>query len=120
MVSATASCLKNKPGRPVQVTRTAIGRAIGAVTLLRQKLNKMPLTAQAIDSVVETRVEYAVRRLRWVAECFIRERYMPRQWQMALRANIYNLRKTPEVKSALAEVLALIESNLSLKDRMTA
>lgn len=44
-VRAAASSLKDAPGRPVQVTRTAIGRAIGATTLLRQKLHKMPMTA---------------------------------------------------------------------------
>lgn len=53
-VRAAASRLKDASGRPVRVTRTAIGRALGAITLLRQKSNKMPLTAQVLDTVVET------------------------------------------------------------------
>lgn len=36
-VRAAALRLKDPPGRPVQVTRTAIGRDVGAITLLRQK-----------------------------------------------------------------------------------
>jgi hypothetical protein len=120
VVRAAATRLRNKPGRPVQLTRNAIGRAVGATTLLRLKLNKMPLTAQVIDGVVETRVEYAVRRIGWAAECFTRERVMPRLWQLMLRANVYSLRSASEVKSAVDASLCQIESNLSLNQRLTA
>jgi hypothetical protein len=119
-VRAAAMCLRNNPGRPVQVTRSAIGRAVGATTLVRQKLNKMPLTAQVIAVVVETRVEYAVRRIQWAAECYARERTMPRPWQLMLRASVYSLRSVSEVKSAVDTSLGLIESHLSFKQKRTA
>lgn len=119
-VRAAATRLRNNSGRPVQVTRAAIGRAVGATTLLRQKLQKMPLAAQVMAGLVETRVEYAVRRVRWAAECFTRERTMPRPWQLVLRANVYSLRSVPEVKSAVDGAVHLIESNLSLKQELTA
>jgi hypothetical protein len=119
-VRAAVTNLRNNPGRPVQVTRTAIGRAVGATTLLRQKLHKMPLTAQVIAGVVETRVEYAVRRIRWAAECYAREHTMPSRWQLILRANVYSLRSIPEVKSAADAALCLLESNLSLNQKLTA
>jgi hypothetical protein len=119
-VRAAAARIRNHPGRPVQVTKSAIGRAVGATTLLRQKLNKMPLTAQVIAGVVETRVEYATRRILWAAECFSRERSMPRPWQLMLRANIYSLRSVPEVKSAVDATLRLLESNLSLNQKLRA
>jgi Tn7-like transposition protein D/TniQ len=120
VVRATATRLRNNPGRPVHVTRSAIGRAVGATTLLRQKLHKMPLTAQVIAGVVETRVEYAVRRIRWAAECFTHERTMPRPWQLMLRASVYSLRSVSEVKSAVDAALCLIDSNLSLNQKLTA
>lgn len=119
-IRAVATRLKNNPGRPVQVTRSAIGRAVGATTLLQQKLNKMPLTAQVIAGVVESRVEYAVRRIQWAAECYAREHTMPRSWQLVLRANVYSLSGTPEVKSALDAVLYLLESNLLFNQKLTA
>jgi hypothetical protein len=119
-VRAAATCLRNNPGRPVQVTRSAIGRAVGAITLLRQKLNKMPLTAQVIAGVVESRVEYAVRRIQWAAECYAREGAMPRPWQLMLRASVYSLRSVSEVKSAIDTSLGLIESHLSFKQQRTA
>jgi len=119
-VRVAASRLKEAPGRPVQVTRTAIGRALGAITLLRQKLHKMPLTARAMAGVIETRVEYAVRRIQWAGECFTRERALPRPWQLMQRANVYRLRSVPEVKSAVDATLCLLESSLSLNQKLTA
>jgi Tn7-like transposition protein D/TniQ len=119
-VRAAATRIRNNPGRPVQVTRSAIGRAVGATTLLRQKLNKMPLTAQVIAGAVESRVEYAVRRIGWAAECYARERTMPRPWQLMLRASVYSLRSVSEVKSAVDMSLGLIESHLSFKKQRTA
>jgi hypothetical protein len=119
-VRAVATRLKNNPGRPGWVTRSAIGKVVGAATLLRQKLHKMPLTAQVITNVVETRVEYAVRRVRWAAGCFICDHILPRPWQLLLRANVYSLRSVPEVKSAVDAAVDLIESNLSLKQELTA
>lgn len=119
-VRIVATSLKHNPSRPVQVTRSAIGRAVGAVTLLRQKLHKLPLTAQVISNVVETRVEYAVRRVRWAAENFMRDHIQPRPWQLVLKANVYSLRKEPEVKSAINAAVGLIESNSSLQQKLTA
>src|SRR2546423_11085222 len=62
-VKVAASRLKDAPGRPVKVTTTAIGRAVGAVTNLQQKPHKMPLTAQVLDSAVETRENRKSTRL---------------------------------------------------------
>lgn len=115
-----AARLRNNPGRPVQVTKTAVGRAVGAVALLRQKQRKMPLTAQVLANVVETRVEYAARRVRRAAECFTRDRIMPRPWQLLLRANVYSLRDVPEVKAAVGAAMRLVESSLSHLQKLTA
>jgi hypothetical protein len=72
-VRDTATRFKEATTRPVQVTKTAIGSAIGAVTLLQQKLRKLPLTAQVLAGVVETREEYAVRRVWWAADLYWQE-----------------------------------------------
>ena len=101
VVRAAATRLMNYPGRPVQVTRSAIGRAVGAITLLRQKLHKMPLTAQVLTSVIETREKYAVRRIWRAAELYLQERTCASVWQLIRRANVYNLRKSLEVQQAI-------------------
>lgn len=97
----------------MQVTRTAIGRALGVITLLRQHLHKMPLTAQALANVVESREKYAVRRVWWAADCYRRESVLPREWQLVMRANVYSLREISAVKCAVEEVLKVLGSTLS-------
>jgi hypothetical protein len=109
-VKASASHLKNALGRPVQVTKTAIGRDLGAVTLLQQKLHMMPLTAQVLTNVVETHEEYAVRRVWWAAGLYFQERVLPREWQIILRANVHSLRETSSVTHAIKAAMKMIES----------
>jgi len=112
-VRAAASRLKEALGRPVQVTRTAIGRALGAITLLRQKLHKMPLTAQVLAGVVESREQYAVRRVWWAADLCRKENVLPREWQLVMRANVYSLKEVSAVKCAVEEALNMLNSKLS-------
>ena len=78
-LQTAAICLKNIPGRPARVTRTAVGRAISAVAFSRQKLHKMPLTCQALSGVVETREGYAVRRVQWATDLYCQENVLPRE-----------------------------------------
>jgi hypothetical protein len=111
-VRAAATRLKNNHGRPVQVTKTAIGRAIGAITLLQQKLHKMPLTVQVLASMVETREQYAVRRVWWAANLYSQEG-VPRKWQLVMKANVYSLGETSAVKSAVDEAMKMLELGLS-------
>jgi hypothetical protein len=112
-VRAAASRINGAPGRPVQVTRTAIGRALGAITLLRQMIHKMPLAAQVLAGAVENREQYAVRRVWWAADLYCQEDVMPRQWQLVMRANVYSLRDNSAVKCAVEEALNMLRSTLS-------
>jgi hypothetical protein len=107
-VRAAASRLKEAPGRPVQMTRTAIRRALGAITLLRQKLHNMPLTVQVLEGVVETREQYAVRRVWWVAGLYLQEHVLPREWQLVTRANVYSLRHNSAVKCAVEGAMNML------------
>jgi hypothetical protein len=112
-VKAAAFHLKQAPGRPVRVTRTAIGRVVGAITLLRQKLHKMPLTARVLKGVVEAREQYAVRRVWWTADRYCQEEVLPRAWQLVMRANVYSLRGVPAVKCAVESAMNMLRSELS-------
>jgi hypothetical protein len=114
-VKVAASHIKDAPGRPVQVTRTAVGRIVGAITLLRQKLHKMPLTSQMLKSVVETREQYAIRRIWWAVNLCLKEKIMPRKWQLMQVANIYSLREITAVKCAIETAIEMIDLELSPK-----
>ncbi len=69
-VRQSAIRLKSATGCPAKITRRAIGRDINQLGLIQSYLNKLPLTAQALNEVVETREEYAVRCTQWAVECF--------------------------------------------------
>jgi hypothetical protein len=116
-VRAAASRLKGPSSHLAQVTGTAIGRAVGAVTLLRQKLPKMPLTAQVLAGVVETREQYAVRRVWRVADLYCQEDVLPRAWQLVMRANVYSLRGVPAVKCAVEGAMNMLTSSQSRAGR---
>jgi hypothetical protein len=73
----------------------------------------MPLTAQVLAGVVETREQYAVRRVWWVADLYQREDVLPREWQLVMRANVYSLRGISAVKYAVEEALDMLRSELS-------
>lgn len=108
-----ASRIREASGGPVQVTRTAIGRALGAVTLLGQKLHTMPLTARVLAGVVETREQYAVRRVWWAANLYCQEEVLPRDWQLVMRANVYSLRAVSAVKCAVEGAMSMLISKLT-------
>lgn len=114
-VGAAASRLKKASGRPVQVTRTAIGRAVGAITLLQQKLHRMPLTAQVLAGGVETREQFAVRRVWWAAGLYCEEDALPRKWQLIVRANVYSIREVSVVECAIEGTMNMLRSKVSLR-----
>jgi hypothetical protein len=119
-VRELAKRLKSTPGRPIRVTKTAVGRDLGQIALLRQKIHKLPLTAAALNEVAESRADFAIRRVMWAAECFTRGHTVPRPCQLVLRANVYSLRNVPAVKSAVDAAMTLIESNLLFGQKRTA
>lgn len=112
-VRVAASRLKDTPGRTAQVTRTAIGRTLGAITLLRQKLHKMPLTAQVLEGAIETREQYAVRRVWWAADFYLEKDMLPPEWQFVMRANVYSFRGIPAVKCAIEDAMTVLRSKPS-------
>lgn len=119
-VKTSAARLKNASGRPIQVTKTAIGRDLGAVTLLQQKLYKMPVTATILAGVVETSEEYAVRRILWAADLFLEEGLLPQSWQLISRANVYRFRGRANIKVVIETALQKLASTLWIEYGMRA
>jgi hypothetical protein len=73
----------------------------------------MPLTAQVLAGVVETREQCAVRRVWWGADLYYQEDALPQDWQLVMRANVYSLREVSAVKCAVEEALNTLRSKLS-------
>lgn len=104
----SAERLKNAPKRPVQITVAAIARNIGQLANIQKHLDKLPLTAQVLAEVVETREQFAVRRVEYAAECFRQENVYPKEWHLVRRAG---LRPDMEAKQQVKEAItAALES----------
>lgn len=87
-VRESASCLKNSTLRPIWLTFTAITKRIGIRKLVSDNQDKLPLTVKALDELVETQPEYAIRRLWWATNCFQSENIFPTRAQLLLRASL--------------------------------
>lgn len=116
-VWAKAIDLLNTSGKPSFLSRTAICNGLGVTALIRQKIQKLPLTDKALTAVTESRVEYAARRVSWAAKCFLREAIFPRRWGLILRANVYrwlNHLPVAEALDAAMEMFELQDSQMTL------
>lgn len=104
-VKPAVSRLKKRPGRPVQITISAIGRELGQLGLIQQHLDKLPLTAQVLKEVVETREAYGLRRIEWAIEQYRQECTRPKRWDLIKRAGVERLASYPQIRDAINEGL---------------
>jgi hypothetical protein len=106
----SAERLKNALARPVQITVTAIARDIGQLANIQKHLDKLPLTAQVLAELVETREQFAVRRVEYAAEHFLDENVCPQRWQLVRRAGLRpDIEATQQVKEAIAAALESLD-----------
>lgn len=102
----SAERLKNAPERPVQITVAAIARDIGQLANIQKHLDKLPLTAQVLAEVVETREQFAIRRVEYAAEHFRQESICPQRWELVRRAGLRpDMEAAQQVKEAIAAAL---------------
>ncbi|MDR3579211.1 MAG: TnsD family Tn7-like transposition protein [Oryzomonas sp.] len=97
-VIAVAAEIKNSQGRPIQVTVRAIGIRLGATALFEKLMAHLPRTGTALATVVESRDEFASRRLRLAAERLGRQGEPVRAWELVRAAGL-----RPECVTRLAE-----------------
>lgn len=57
-----------KEGKPERITWTTIGSKLGISGWLSKKKEKLPLTREYIDSVVESMEEFHIRKIKWGIE----------------------------------------------------
>jgi hypothetical protein len=101
-IATIAAQIKNRPGRPRRVTVTAIGRALGKQSLFEAALAKLILTRSVIRGVLESGVDFAVRRVHMAAAKLRQtEGEFPR-WKLVCAGGVYHrLERLPQVKAAL-------------------
>jgi hypothetical protein len=112
-VKAAAARLKNTAGPPIQVTVTGVAREIGKATLIKTQLSRLPLTAEALAQVAETREDFAVRRIEWATESYRQEHICPTRTEFVRRAGVTHQRTAefPRVKEAVEAALQMLNED---------
>jgi hypothetical protein len=108
-VKQAAVQLSQQSGRPVRITKSALGRLVPDFYRFQSQLNRLPLTAQVLDEVVETHESAAIRRVQWAATCYGREGIRPTRPQLAKRAGVLKIKDQPPIQQALDQALAVLK-----------
>lgn len=101
-IKMVARQLRDAPGRPRRVSKSAIARESGHLGAIHYNLPQLPLTTAALAEVEESREDYAIRRIWWVADCYREEEVYPARWQLMNRAGLRpEVAAIPRVSSEL-------------------
>ena len=87
-IATIATRLRHCPDKPRRITITAIGRMLGKQSLFESALRKLPLTRSVIESVVESREAFAVRRVHMAAAVLRLQGEFPR-WKLVRAAGLH-------------------------------
>src|SRR6266567_6423403 len=116
-VRAAALRIKNKQGRPVQITAFAIANDVGCGYNPLRQLDKLPLTANMLAQLVETDEEYAVRRVQWLAQCYQQEDINPTRGQFLRRGRLWRPQaRWIGLKNTIDDALRMLNGNITFND----
>lgn len=120
-IRLAANVRKNSPGRPIRVTKSLISRDIGSQGILNKENHRLPLTSQALRDTVETRIDFAIRRLNWAADCFRQERRKPSRPSLLRCASINeDIQFIPEIIRLVDQLLESLETSNSVNPERAA
>ena len=114
-VKAATQRLKENVNPIIWITQTTIANSLNypASAWIKKFLNKLPMTANVVRELSETREEFAVRRVQWAADCFRLENLCPQRWELVRRASLRpKTTELPLVKEAIATALEALGSLL--------
>ncbi|MBM7841609.1 TnsD family Tn7-like transposition protein [Herpetosiphon giganteus] len=87
-VQEAATRILSQEQWPNQMTLGAIGREAACLPILQQHLDKLPQTADRLKSLVETREEWAVRRLQWTINQAQNQGLILKGWEIVQRSGL--------------------------------
>jgi hypothetical protein len=100
---------------PLRVTLKAIGIELDRLSTLQTARDKLPQTAKVLDEVIETSLEFDIRRVGWAADCFRTEAVCPTRSEFLLKAGLARrgttyLSKQPKLLKAINTALKSLSS----------
>lgn len=87
-------------------TQSVSPRSLNPFNPSHRKLEKLPKAANALTELVETREEFAFRRIQWAVECFRNEGASPAEWQLIDRTGLdWKVQRLPKVREEIVKSL---------------
>ncbi len=111
MIPAVADVIRSEPGKPARITKTEIGRRIGAKPWFYNELCKTPMTKGALNESIESGDTFAIRRLLWARDYFIQQNETPSQSSFMRKAGVER-RLYPGLNVLVNSLLAEIQKAL--------
>jgi hypothetical protein len=113
LVIDIAEKLRRSTQKPQRITKGAIFREGKIACLVNEKaLAKMPLAKQALAEVLETRLDFTLRRIRWVVQQYKSKGISPERWQIIRGASLKEKAlQEPLIQAALEEALSEFASS---------
>jgi hypothetical protein len=100
--------LLREPGRPKLISRSALGRKLGSLALIQKHLSKLPRTEALLNSAVESRIDFALRRIAQAAREIRSEGCEMKKWRLVARAGLRkDLAGEPEVIESIEDQMRL-------------
>jgi transposase len=108
-VRETAAEMLTAYGCPVWVSRTAVLKKLGILTVVTKNSAKLPLTDKTLKEVSENVTSFAIRRIRWAADCYCQEQVLPTEWRLQSRARVsHQMMRYPDVKATSEECVRIL------------
>jgi hypothetical protein len=112
-VIAEAERIKKLIGKPVRASLAEVIRQIGHRTYLEQRLDKLPNTAIAVETCLESLEAFAIRKVKWAENCYREEGHGPTRPQLIRRAVVANKTgRTRTVQSAIDAAMERLSKEL--------
>jgi Tn7-like transposition protein D/TniQ len=106
--------LKKNSGHPIRVTINSLIHDGGQRQIIYKNRDKLPLTAQALEEVIETSEAFVIRRVQWLAECYQQENVRPTSTQFMTRGSFYLPQaRWKSVKDAVDDALRMLGADLA-------
>jgi hypothetical protein len=91
--------------QPIRLTISSICREAQILAIVQKHPEKLPRTMKFLNHVVESRENFAIRRICLAAQILKSQNMYPKRWQIVKTAGIERLQNNPRVKAAIQQVL---------------
>jgi Tn7-like transposition protein D len=91
-----------QPGSPKRISMTSLERQLGVQSFLQNHLSKLPLTRALLPSIVESPLDFALRRIAWAALQMRNEACAIKKWSLIARSGVgREMRGNPVIADAI-------------------